>query len=108
MSTRREIIAITVALFVLYGSYLAVAQVKDFTFVSPQKVSYWSPPPDFGEVAQGWEPPPGYEKTEKPWAPPEGFSVPPETWQPPQEWGQPREWDQPEKFKGKIIREKAN
>ena len=105
MLSKREIIAIMIALFVLGGAYLTIAQVKDFTFVSPQQANYWSPPQDFGEVAAGWEPPPGYEKTEQPWSPPEGFSVPPGTWGPPKGWGRPPDWAPVEEFKGKVIRE---
>jgi hypothetical protein len=103
--TKKEIIIVLIALFLAGGAYLTAAQVRNFSFVPPQRVVYWTPPHQFGKVASGWEPPAGYEKTAHAWAPPEGFSAPPDTWQAPEGWGTPPVWQPLEQFKGKIIRE---
>jgi len=101
----QSLIAGLVLVFVCIGACLTVAETRDFSFIPPQQVLYWSPPTQFGEVSKQWFPPPGYEKTEQPWAPPKGFATPPKGWEAPKGWGKPPEWSPPSEFKGKVIRE---
>ncbi|MCU0640834.1 MAG: hypothetical protein MUC35_01955 [Candidatus Margulisbacteria bacterium] len=65
---------------------LVTAEAPEFKYVPPEQVVYWTPPPEFGAVAQSWEPPPGFEKTAGPWAPPEGWGEPPKAWESAPEW----------------------
>ncbi|MFH1347149.1 MAG: hypothetical protein ABIH22_00480 [Candidatus Margulisiibacteriota bacterium] len=74
---------------------LSLAQAPEFTHTPPQKVVYWIPPPEFGEVAKTWTPPPEYEWVAAPWSPPKGWKGPTTPWEPPAGWGQPEQWTPP-------------
>lgn len=92
-------------LLVALGGAAVLAEDKNFTFVSPQKEIYWTPPDNFSSVREQWAPPAGQTKITQPWFPPPGFKAPTEVWAPPAGWGEVPEWKSEPDFRGKIIRE---
>ena len=80
---KKTLLITLVILFIIGGQ--GKGSGPEFTFVPPQQMIYWTPPPEFAAPGMEWKPPPGYEKYAQPWKAPD--------W-----WEQPQEWTPPSEF----------
>ena len=93
MNSKRSTIFLLLAFaFIVYTSgegnptrEARASKGPSFSYMPPQRISYWAPPPAFGQVGVIWAPPIGMENYAQPWGPPSN-------------WPETEKWEAPPEF----------